>query len=1376
MKNIKSKLVVSLIAFLYSCLTLQSVVADDTEVFFGGGSASSKSNPNILFVFDTSGSMNSNQSFTDPNGNKVTQSRIGILQDVMGEIVSGQQGVNMGLARFSVPGGPILYPVVDPDEPAEPIVLRGIESENDDAMQSGATVDLNGDYLNSSVVGDVVAFRFRNVSVPQGAKITNANLIFATDIDSSDLASYKIYAEVDAQPEEFKTVGNDLSKRIDRTSVAVDWTPEAWDAEPIASTDDPLTTFNSPNISSVLQQVVDLKGATMTDAAGWCGGKDLVILMEKTSIEGRPIVAYDKNKDFAPKIRIDFDKNIPASEFGCYENTVVSVVNRYDNDSEKDSNGNIYENYWNLIFSRSGNYKTQSVAFSFEDVKVPKDAQITDARIKLVASRSNSGNAESTIKAVKSANPTVGTGVHNLSSGFTSGITWSIDTWDYGVQYQTADLSSIVNEIVTLGSWKSGNKMSFLFTVNSGYREAYSLNGSGSRAAALEVKYIGRFTSDAATKRQELIATIEDFKATGNTPISDSIAEAGLYFKGEPVAYGLKRGSPTKRDNRVSHVDALSSGSLIRPSGCTESNLSATGCKGEKLTDGSVYKTPIKNACQANHIVLLTDGAPTSHDSITNTLYSKWSKEITGTAGTCNTNDNGKDCTIKMAGLFNKNDMIPSTPGAEKVTTHTIGFYSDQEFLQSVADAGGGKYVTAFSKQELIDAVTDIVDSILDVNTTFVSAGVTVNQYNRLTHNDELYFSLFAPSSETVWPGNLKRYRLLDGELVDVDTKPAVNIGGEFDETSKSWWSSSVDGNEVEEGGAAEFLSASRKVYSNLQGDSDVTLTASDNRVHKDNSNINNAMVGATDASDREKILNWANGQDVNNKDNPTGPRKQMGDPLHSQPTVLIYKTGANSFRSSVYVGTNEGFVHSFNTSNGNENWAFIPKELLPRLSSIQKDAEGQHTYGMDGSVTLHIDEKPGVGMPGVVDAGEKAYLYIGMRRGGSTYYALDISDPDAPKMMFKIDATTLGTSGGRALGQTWSQPVIKKTKFEGHETVLLFGGGYSVLQDVADTISVVDGVGRNVFMVNAKTGELVWDVSQAIDASTIPGSKAGSLSSMNAIPDQITAFDLTGDDYIDHFYAADTKAQVFRFDINYTTGKITGGRIARLNQGGLTAANNRRFYNTPDVSLVRLTSGSFVSVSIGSGYRAHPLNETVVDHFYMVKDKGILNGNFDMDVELGDLADVTDVIGDADADGISDAVELIEDESSPKKGWYITFPRSGEKVITSSITFNNSVIFTTYTPPNASGSLCDAVAGTSRLYLMRVTDGNPFLDNNSDAVLTKEDRSVELKIPGIAPPPQVLLEKTDSGVVPRLCVGNRCDYDLPPPPEGIMGIRWRKN
>jgi len=1394
------------LAFVYVLLCCRVAYADDIEVFFNNKARITAGNPNILFVFDTSASMNLAQSYQDVvlpitydiNGDPITttviQSRLGILQDVLSEFFSSQSNVNMGMARFSQPGGPILYPVSNPDDPASPVVYTSISSASDDATQSGQTVFLSTPYLDPIKQGNrgFVGLRFTNVNVPQGATILKATLQLSAEVDSLvPGADYEIYAELVPNATPFLLENNNIGGRI-AGSKSVLWSAPPWDVAPIVDPlTDPPTTFETPDISTVLQDVVNIKGTSLSATNGWCGGNDLVIVLKQTGTTERPIISYDNKPDFAPKLRIDFDANIPGTEFGCYANTIVRQVSSSEADSESGS-GNFVDA--DLDFYRDDFFKetNTSIALSFKDVAVPNGAVITDAKLKFTSRDASVGIATSMIVAINKSNPEMANLAHNVPPLFwtPTATIWEIPTWDFGIKYDSADISSIITTLVNLPTWGAGNpdgsiqdEITFLLLGGIGNRSAYSYDGSISRAPELEVTYKGRYQASAATRRQEMLATVEDFKGIGLTPLADVYAEAALYYKGEPVTYGLVRGQPTFRDYRISHVDSVINGLINRPPGCSESNLSDPACVGEQFFGAPLYKTPIQNACQANHIVLLTDGDPTSIDPITNNLYARWTTDpLTLTSGACASNDNGKDCTIKMAGLLKNNDLFPATPDKETITTHTIGFLVDSPFLQSVAEAGGGEYVTASDKQELLDAITKVVDSILDTNTTFVSAGVTVNQYNRLTHNDQLYFSLFSPSSETVWPGNLKRYRLLNGELVDVNANPAVNLSGEFDEISQSWWSIGVDGNQVELGGAAGQMTNNRRVFSNLS--LNPQLSDMMNAVEPFNPLITEPMIGAINPMDRDLILRWVKGQDVNASDpaSQTLPRQRMGDPLHSQPTLLIYRVGADVFKTSIYVGSNEGYIHSFDTETGGENWAFIPRSLMPRLSEIQKDTLGTHTYGIDGSVTLHIEDVdiPG-NYPGVVDPGEKAYLYIGMRRGGSSYYALDVSDPMNPILMFTIDPTVPGFAD---LGQTWSKPVIGKMNIPGHETVMIFGGGYSTIQDMPDTPPQIDWQGKNIYIADAITGQYLWSAKptfigpvpiMTLDAPSVPGSLAGSFLTMNAIPNEVTAFDLDGDDFIDHFYATDTMAQIFRFDIDYTSNSITGGRVAHLNLPD--PLNNRRFYNGPDVSLVGSKDGSFVTIAVGSGYRAHPLNETVTDHFYVVQDKGILSRKFDMDASIMDLADVTNLIGDANGDGISDAAQIINDPLLQKKGWYISFPRLGEKVISKSITFNNAVIFTTYTPPPPTGAICTAVAGTSRIYGMNILDGNPYIDTNYDGKLSVLDRTMDLTTSGIAPQPQVLLEGTSTGVKTRLCVGNLCGLEkfLPEPPEGVMGIRWRR-
>ena len=67
----------------------------------------------------------------------------------------------------------------------------------------------------------------------------------------------------------------------------------------------------------------------------------------------------------------------------------------------------------------------------------------------------------------------------------------------------------------------------------------------------------------------------------------------------------------------------------------------------------------------------------------------------------------------------------------------------------------------------------------------------------------------------------------------------------------------------------------------------------------------------------------------------------------------------------------------------------------------------------------------------------------------------------------------------------------------------------------------------------------------------------------------------------------------------NVAASLVEGGVIAQLGAEGIdspSAAETRRVYNSPDVALFLDTAQNrrFLSINVGTGYRAHPLNQTV--------------------------------------------------------------------------------------------------------------------------------------------------------------------------------------
>ena len=1380
MKKLNKFLQLVSLVVLYTFSSLQAVYAEDTEIFFAPEDDVDGIYPNIMFIIDSSGSMGWDVANT-------TDNRMEVVQDVMDEVLTNITNVNAGLMRFNNGlGGGVLYPISNIDQEATPSAFQKVSNSVNDASQAitANVMSVTSDDLEFNGINDYVGVRFENLNIPQGATILSANVVFSSSQLAAGASDILISAEnVDSAPL-ISVNANELDSRSNAngTIATTLWSIEDWENNGIYAT---------PDISSIVQEV--------TTRSGWCGGNNLMLFFKSQS--GTPRYAHSKDgvetifaaaaavpidppNIFAPRIQIQYSSTFNMSANKCMTNEAVSQIASQDHDFEIRENGSINSTSSDLDFYLDGSNAQQGVGMVFQNIKVPQGATINYAYLSFTADEDSVGTSDVTIEFVDSdniTNPTNYTGLD--AAGKTPDISWSIpDSWVTGNVYNSPSLSALVTQITNKPGWALNNSMAVFIRGSTGKHTVDSYSGD---AAKLHIGFRGVWQPGVNTIRDDLKSAIQGLTPDNGTPISATFAEAGAYFKGDPVFYGLDRGSDADSNLRRVSVPSsyLAPGTPIRDSGCTDQNLDAEACSTESIIGSPLYNSPLTDACQTNHIVFLTDGDSNSHVNTVNTIYGNWSG-----GGTCSSNNGGNDCSVKMAAWLHTNDISSSIDGKQTVTTHMIGFGpdADPDLMENMATAGGGGHYAPENRAELVADISNIVNSIANVNTTFVTSGVTVNQYNRLTHNDQLYFSLFTPKTGITWPGNIKRYKLLGGQIVDSNDAPAIDpLNAEFKDDSKSFWSSATDGNDVELGGAAEQLALARKVYSNISSD-DLSGDGA-NAVRKSNSSITSTMLGGVTAQRRDTIMYWVEGYDVNHSSYVPGTdpsttgtpkRSDIGDPLHSQPTVLQYNDSAGDLLTTrIFVGTNHGYLHSFDADNGNEEWAFIPKDLLSRLDSIIDLAAGDHSYGLDGSVAIHIIDN---NHNGAVDPSDndKAYIYIGQRRGGRNYYAIDISDPDAPEMMFKIEGGV--TTGYANLGETWSTPVIGKMNLPGvnsDKLVMIFGGGYDDIQDVEGTSSATDTDGKVVYIADAYTSDLLWD---SVNNTAAHGGSAGSVSLMNGVPSQVTAFDLDDDELIDHMYVTDTKAQVFRFDVDNTESDIDeaikGGRIAHLNGDG-AIANNRRFYYSADTALIRQVGSSFVSVSVGSGYRAHPLNDDVSDGFYVLRDKGVLNGTFDMDAGLSDLQNVSSLV-DGDSNGVSDAVEILNNDANNKKGWYIALSTTGEKIIERSITFNNAVIFTSYVPPGATGEVCQAAAGGGRLYALNILDGNPYIDTNTDGTLTENDRYVELAGGGIAPKPQVLLEGTNDGVRARLCVGTECGFDdfLPRISDGLMGIKWRKN
>jgi type IV pilus assembly protein PilY1 len=854
----------------------------------------------------------------------------------------------------------------------------------------------------------------------------------------------------------------------------------------------------------------------------------------------------------------------------------------------------------------------------------------------------------------------------------------------------------------------------------------------------------------------ELKNLVKDLSVVWGTAITNSLWEAHQYYAGGAVDHGRSRfrnGSWNSK-YRVSHPDSYDTGADHKlPAGCKVSDLGAEACASEEIKGNPKYITPITSNCQTNHIVLLTDGA-----AVTNFSQDR----IDGLVGgnNCQSDvpkDGRKDeaCARTLVKWMAENVVNPKFSNST-IRLHTIAFNLSQPhavtFLQDLAVRGKGTFHTADSASQLQAVFENLFFDVIDTSNTFAPASAGVNQFNRLKHQNKLYFSVFKPSASPRWSGNLKGYQLAGDPLTikDKNNREAIDAStGFFKTTSTSFWSESADGNEAALGGAASKLKNPdrRKLWTNIVSPA---LNNAKNRIAPDNTEMTDALLNAADSAEKIKLLNWIRGIDVNDENgngSTTEARLHMGAPIHSAPAMVTYGGTKEEPDISIFLGTSEGFLHAIEAKSGEEQFAFMPKSLLKNIKPQMINSSSQrYASGMDGSPVIWRQDKD---QDNEIESGENDFvrLYMGMRRGGRDYYALDVTNRNNPRVLWQIEGGA-GDGVFAALGQTWSTPVKARVKIGTViKDVLLFAGGFDETVDGKPNQAVEVSMGNAIYMVDAQTGARLWMASKVVDS----GAGLALTEMKYAIPSPLQVVDINHDGLADQFYVGDLGGQIWRFDVRHGMTKpadlVKGGLIASLGSNDHSIANNpnqRRFFAAPDLSTAVQDGTGLLVLAIGSGSMIDPKSTSTQDRFYVLK------------FPLGDMPDYATLTPITEAN-LTDRTDTINNLPVSASGWYIKMQDIGEKVLASSLTVDHQLIFTSYTPANTSATNCQAATGYGRYYLVDVANGNPKTDMNADGDLDQQDRFRRLKSSSIPSRPGLLFPE-DSNTA-KMPIGT----ELPP-------------
>ncbi len=806
------------------------------------------------------------------------------------------------------------------------------------------------------------------------------------------------------------------------------------------------------------------------------------------------------------------------------------------------------------------------------------------------------------------------------------------------------------------------------------------------------------------------------------TPLCESLYEAQQYFSGKNVDFG---------DDDETQGDWY---------------IKDTPPRDLTIESDGKYISPF-NACSSKaFVILITDGVPTFDNGADGKIEALTTVND-GVSVNFSGSKFGDNYLPAVAEWMYENDINTSLPGKQTVETYTIGFSKGADdaapLLKEAAKLGGGKYFRAEDSVQLTAALLNALADLEPSNDSLTSASVAANNFDRTETLNSVYYAMFQPDNGPRWQGNLKKYKVKNSEQIGKHGKPALDSdSGHFSPEVTSFWSpnNSKDGDSVKEGGVAEMLrnKNNRTIYSDIGTNDALALLTKTKAETSFGGSDKLAAEMNVHEDDVETYLEWAVGKNVDkvkSEDNSTPQIRPdvFADPLHSKPLVINYGTSIR-----VVIGTNAGVLHMFEDKGEtvDENWAFMPKEFFKNIRPLRENySTAEKIYGIDGSITSHIQDKNG---DGIINGTDKVWIFFGLRRGGTSYYALDISDPSAPTKLWHINAETTGFD---ELGQSWSQPKVAYSKLnvsgDVASPVLFFGGGYDANKD-STGVGTADSKGRAIYMVDAATGALKWSMAPTNATTTYSGT--------DSIPSSIGILDSDGDGLTDRLYTGDTGGNVWRVDMpsaapGDTDDPWTVFKLASL--GGTTDSTDLRFFNEPsivrtfisetiqtnktnedgenvkdedgnDVMITSHQEKPYDAVLIGSGDRSNPIGTDTSDSFFMIKDSDVKTQSFFSGTEpkipntitKSDLYDYTD-------DPFGQTLTTQQRETlaiavSKKSGWFIDLEASGEKSTAEAIVINGIAYFTTFIPPNLDPNVtsCEPPNGIGLLYAVDLSFG----------------------------------------------------------------------
>lgn len=802
---------------------------------------------------------------------------------------------------------------------------------------------------------------------------------------------------------------------------------------------------------------------------------------------------------------------------------------------------------------------------------------------------------------------------------------------------------SVADEVQNFANWFSYHR-SRILAVQAGVTQAFAELDSGYRVGFCTINTCkssgatptlpiphGKFTETNKTAFFDQIINVP-IPAQG-TPLRGALNWAGKYYK--KTEDGGPWGPKVTVKGEQKQLSCRQSFTILTTDGYWDTTDDFSGAGNADNTSGSEIKSP-----DGSKSYTYSPTAP-FNDSYSNTLadvaMTYWKEDLrtdlpnnvpAATANLNLCNANSLDPTFPDPAFWQHMSTFTLSLGVSGTlprTTQTVANLCNGtqpwpnptsqseakiDDLWHAAINGHGKFFAAQNPDEF---ATGLKEALGAISTLVSSASNVAVNSNSISGDTLTFYARYYPGD---WYGELLAY-------------PVTTDG--VGKTPK--WSASIP------------AASSRKIFTSNGSNGGISFDwGSLTQAQKD------ALGSQTDAV-KQDIVNYLRGErskEVQNSGTLRNRKSLLGDIIHSSPLYVDnYKDGAERAQT-VFVGANDGMLHAFDATTGQERFAYVPNAVItPTLATLANPAY-THRYFVDGQIAVSDYQT----------TPDKNLLVASLGLGGKALFGLDVTKP---KSFSAADVKWEFTGGTAAdlLGLVTGELMIAKLN-DGSKAVI-FGNGYNSTKQTAA-----------LFIVNLETGKLIKAIDTGVGSDTQPNGLA---------PPR--GWDLGRNGTIDYVYAGDLQGNLWKFDLSATD--VNQWDVA-LKQGNTpqplfkaTDANGKAQPITarPSIGLNPADVSRWVFFGTGRYLTTTDISDTSTQSWYGIIDDGKNAVTRSQLKQRKIVARGTD----PKTGNPVRAFELATNgDMKNMKGWYVDLD-SGERMITSSQFYGSVLVASSIIP-----------------------------------------------------------------------------------------------